>query len=251
MDKFFDKYAWQARIFPALLVLLPIGIAVIAWVPKIEDQVKPVLGILTGAGTLVLLAHLARSAGKRAEERLVAKWGGLPSTLLLRHRDTRIDPVTKRRYHERLAQLVPGLKLSTPAEENADPMAADQAYVSCGNFLRARTRDEKKFPLLLNENISYGFRRNLFGLRPLGLLISLCGVAGCVWKLDQDLQARLPVSPLVVASLLFCVGFAAFWIFVVNAAWVRQAADDYAIRLLETIDQLLTPANPASPASPG
>lgn len=242
MDKLFDKYAWQARTLPALIVLSPIALAALAWEPKVEDAVKPAMGVLGSAGVLVLLSHFARTAGKRAEETLYGESGAPPSTTLLRHRDTTLDPVTKRRYHERLSRLIPESRIPTPEEEAADPAAADHVYASCGRVLRARTRDEKKFSLLFSENMSYGFRRNLHGLRPVAIMVSLAGVGGCVWKLVQDHRAHLPLSPLTVACLLGCLGLAAAWIFFINGGWVREAANDYAQRLLESIDQLEPPA---------
>lgn len=244
MTKLFDKYDLQARIYPAILVLLPIGIFFFAWmlkiqeVPKLHDWLKLGSGSLIGACMLLFLAQMARSHGKTAEAELVKQWDGLPTTIMLRHRDTSLDPVTKKRYHEALAHLVPGITIPTELAEQADPDRADSIYSGCVSYLRSQTRDQHKFPLLITENIDYGFRRNLFGLKGFGIVCSLTGLGGCVWRLIRELQKGAATLPLTLLCVLICGGLLYLWIFKINAAWVRQAADAYARRLLETVDQL-------------
>jgi len=48
-----------------------------------------------------------------------------------------------------------------PEQEAADPEAADGFYTRAGNWLRENTRSKKKFDILFNENVTYGYRRNL------------------------------------------------------------------------------------------
>lgn len=56
-------------------------------------------GLLGGCGAIYALASVARGRGKQLEEMLVAKWGGMPTTIALRHRDKFLDGVSKQRYH--------------------------------------------------------------------------------------------------------------------------------------------------------
>jgi len=102
---------------------------------------------------------------------LVNRRGGQPSLLFLRHRDKSINAPTKQRYHALLRSR--GLPVSTKEEEAADPTAADGLYQSAIDWLLEQTRDTRKFSLLLNENIDYGFRRNLLGLKPIALVVSV------------------------------------------------------------------------------
>jgi hypothetical protein len=49
--------------------------------------------------------------------------------------------------------------------------------------LRENTRDSEAFKFLFNENISYGYYRNLLGLKPIGIplnLVSLSSAAAIV-----------------------------------------------------------------------
>jgi hypothetical protein len=238
MTTLLDRYAWNARLLPAFIVLLPVALVALAREPKVTDLVKPVLSVVVGAGCLVLLAHIARSAGQKAGERLIAEWGGLPSTIMLRHRDTGIDSETKRRYHMRLGKLVPNVRMPTPDEEATDQQQADCVYEACRTFLLSKTRDQKKFALLFNENVAYGFRRNLFGLRLFGILVSIGGVAGSSWKIVTDVRSGESAPTLAVLAFIICVGLLYAWLAMVNKEWVRRGANDYAVRLLETIDLL-------------
>jgi hypothetical protein len=105
--------------------------------------------------------------------RLYEEWGGKPTTQLLRHRDKTIEAVTKRRYHSYL-----GAKINVPLpdknQEAEDPEGADEVYQSAVRWLLNHTRpdDGKKFDMILRENVSYGFRRNALGMKPIGLIIS-------------------------------------------------------------------------------
>lgn len=67
-----------------------------------------------------------------------------------------------------------GDRLPTQAEELADPGAVDERYDDSVARLRGLTRNNRKFRLLFSENINYGLRRNLLGLKPIGVAVA-CG----------------------------------------------------------------------------
>jgi len=83
---------------------------------------------------------------------------------MLRHSNATYDAATKARLHTFLSK-----KLSEPApstaDEELDPARSRRFYARGGAWLRENTRDTKKFNVLFNENVTYGFRRNLLGLR--------------------------------------------------------------------------------------
>src|SRR5579862_3166914 len=141
MPHIFDKYTMQARVMPAFIVILPIVLGAAAWVSKLDDTIRPLGTICLTLGAVALLAHWSRTEGKRMERLLLAKWGGWPSTIMLRHRDSTINPIDKHRYHAALAKLVPGIKLPTSAEEEEAPEAADHVYEACCTWLKSQTTD--------------------------------------------------------------------------------------------------------------
>jgi hypothetical protein len=240
MKDLFDRYAWGARVLPAFLTLMPLALAAIAWVPKVEDAVKPTLSLLVSAGAVVLLGHVARSLGTKAQKRLVAQWGAMPSVLALRHGDSMLGRTDKARYHAALARLME-IQLPTEAQEQADLAAADDVYRACTTFLISKTRDTKKFPLLFEENIAYGFRRNLLGLKVIGILLSAIGAVVCGAKIGRLALSGAPdvaamIIPLV--CLLVSLGMLWVWLWIVSDSFVRQQADAYSLRLFEALEHL-------------
>ncbi|MGY3611200.1 MULTISPECIES: hypothetical protein [unclassified Bradyrhizobium] len=175
----FDKYTIFARLFPAIIAAAP-ALALTWVVITTGTEIKLVHGI---AGTalavlLMVLADAARRRGKAIEPGLIEGMGGLPSITMLRHRDGTFDAATKARMHAFL-----GAKLSetapTSAEEAESPEAADVFYRRVGDWLRENTRSRKKFEILFNENVSYGYRRNLYALKWPALILNALIVIGC------------------------------------------------------------------------
>jgi len=232
-----DRYSFRARLCPALLAGLP-AILALATVLKLEWWKESVVTGASGIGLLFLLSHVARVLGHRREPGLIARWGGLPSVLLLRHVDDNLDRHTKARYHANVATLV-GIPMPTAAEELSNPQAAEHAYQAATVALKSATRDPKAFNLLFQENINYGFCRNMYGLWPVGFVLAVVGATVAGFQLHADYTAGLPVGVFAAitagASLLMLY----LWLAVVRADWCRPAAFAYAERLLEASDELV------------
>src|SRR6266545_3503426 len=99
--RFPDQYTVRARLLPALLVALPVGVASLACFPNGVVGWGPVWALVVWSGGTVLAAQFGRDAGKRKEDRLFESWGGKPTTRLLRHRGT-TNAVTLSRRHRKL-----------------------------------------------------------------------------------------------------------------------------------------------------
>jgi hypothetical protein len=231
--KFFDTYTLRARIFPALIATASVIILLSAVVPW---QRLSWAHLFASAGALILLygmADLARRLGKALELELIRHMGGLPSTTMMRHSDDTFDGATKARMHQILASKV-GANAPTATEESADPAAADSFYASCGHWLRENTRDHDKFGILFDENIAYGFRRNLLGLRVPAfvldaMVITICAVA--LWfRLPFNIEDEWTITFAVAGgiAILHAVYFVAF----VTRRSVFAAARVYARQLL-------------------
>jgi hypothetical protein len=233
-----DRYSRNARLYPALLVILPVAICAVL-LAKVElSWINTLYAGLTAIGGTYLFAQLARDPGKKREKQLFAKWGGMPSVTILRHQDTRIDPITKARYHERLCALVVGTTAPSAESERVDLAAADVCYTAWSTHLRNSTRDQKRFSLIFDELVSYGYRRNVLGLRPIGLFLSaLCGIAaaGLAWF---KFHHQHEIGGSVWASLAVAIVFLLFWTFIVTPEWVQLIAESYAARLIEAVDGL-------------
>lgn len=245
-----DSYERQARLYPALLAMAPLMLTMTCLYGGQATLLKTFVSVLAGCGALFWVSNLARDAGKSLEKELFTTWGGKPSVQLLRHRDPHLDPITKQRHHNFLATSLK-ISLPSPEEEQENPNAADQIYESATRWLLEKTRDTKKFPLLLKENIAYGFRRNLLGVRWAGIvavtlsLIWISLVGGLIRTETPYLATNLPVT--TVAAYGGSVLLLSVWIFGVSSRRVRVAAFAYAERLLAACETL----RPETPKSPG
>jgi hypothetical protein len=228
-----DNYGRRARLQPALLTALPIALAVFAWFPP-DFKWATLWSLLSYAGGTALLAQVARDRGRNKQADLFTTWGGKPTTCRLRHRDTD-NAVLLARRHSQLQRLLPDLQFPNAEEEAADPRRADAIYESATAFLLERTRDQKKFPLVFEENCNYGFRRNLWGLRPAGIIVTLGGVAALLLGLAMQ---RITFGPTALAAGIVDVALLCGWLFLVTPQWVRLPADAYAERLLAATEQL-------------
>ncbi|ATG21074.1 hypothetical protein CO705_14950 [Ralstonia pickettii] len=235
-----DPYQQKARVFPGLLTALPILVPLL-WIlgPK-NPILTALLGLVTSCGAIYGLASVARGLGKRLEGRLVAQWGGLPTTIILRHRDRHLDDYSKTRYRTAIEAKL-GVKLPTVDEENSDPGAADQIYDGVTRHVRELTRG-KEHSLLLKENIAYGFHRNMLAMKPVGLITSVVGmlfgviISGIVELVPLHINVEKIASPGAAGGITLIVSL------VVLASWtyfteghVRRIAYTYAERLFESL----------------
>ncbi|MEX0884996.1 MAG: hypothetical protein WD009_01030 [Phycisphaeraceae bacterium] len=170
------------------------------------------------------------------QERIYARLGAKPTTILLRHRDNRIDPHTKARYHNCLARVVPEMSVPTAEDEAADLASADAAYDSCTKYLLEATRNKKQFFLVFKENVSYGMLRNLRGMKPAAVVLGGIGAVVCaaraLWPGVSEIYAPAAVAAFGSAFLL------AVWVVRLNDRWVEEAAFDYARALLASCEKL-------------
>jgi hypothetical protein len=267
VSKLFDSYSRQARLFPGLLTLFPIILTAIAWFPRLVTSSwgATLVTLGTSCGLLYGLSVLSRSRGKKVEKRLLAEWGGWPTTIWLRHRDDNLPAPVRVRYHAFFARKVPLFVTPSEHAEVADPKAADAMYASAVKWLQERCRG-KDYPLVEKENAEYGFRRNLRGLKPIGL--AACFVALLIAGLSiishnvTVLPALASLSPKPILAALstvkpaalgaICVDIAAIvgWIAIVRDGWVRAAGDQYARALLACCDTLDAAAAASPPPGP-
>jgi hypothetical protein len=242
-----DDYELIARQVPGQVVLGPVVLLALALVP----EVRSLKGLLsTGAGSLalgLLLAYLARGPGARKEAALYKQWGGKPSTELLLHGNPSLNAETRQRYHRFLASAKgPGIELLTAAEQERDPQRARELAESAGDWLRKNTRDKKKYPRVRQELIAYGFARDLWGMKLIGLALCV-GSAALEFAAIALMGNHPPGMPLVAVAGLATLAFAAVWVWAITPSWVRVHANAYAKALLETCEA--SPAPMLKPAT--
>ncbi|MCD9126018.1 hypothetical protein [Luteimonas fraxinea] len=238
-----DAYDRVARRFPALLVALPLLTPIICSFGAQHPVLMAVFGLFTACGVLYLLGSVARDRGKALEVRLVRKWGGMPSTRMLRHRDHTIERPTKARYHAAASKKLE-IQMPNAEEEQTDPSGADEIYKSVVSLLIQRTRD--RGGLLLKENMSYGFHRNMLAMKGAGITTAVIGLL--VGVLLSGLIGFRPFSfqPEGLSDLGLAAGITMFvsasllilWVSHIKESSVVVVSESYARRLLENLDDL-------------
>lgn len=241
---FSDPYERKARGLPGLLAILPL--LVLLCCARGLDRLAPTafLTLLSAGGGITALAAVGRVRGKGLERRMVRQWGGLPTTLALRHRCGHYNAYSLAHIHGRLQNLT-GISLPTASSELADPVDADARYASATDRLRHATKGAK-FPHLRRENIAYGFYRNALALKPIGLLTCALGVLGGALlagvlssgpppgiHLDRlvapGVAAGVAMTTSLVVGLLWCC---------LNKPGLERVGLAYADRLFECLDTL-------------
>lgn len=241
-----DPYNRRARLQPALIAIVPMVIVGLLLYPEIETHAVTIVTILAYCGGSVWLTQLGRERGKKIEPFLFQAWGGKPSVALVRHLDDRLNAMTKMRYHQFLEKNVPHFTLPSREAEEEDPSAADNMYQTATDWLLSKTRDTKTFRLVFEENMNYGFRRNLYALKPFALILDLVLlsvlvmvtftretiVRGGIFKTFADIDGYIYAAFFVVA--VHAVAMTAL----VTKNWVRTTADAYGHQLLAACDVL-------------
>jgi hypothetical protein len=228
LQRNFDEYSRNARLYPGLIVAAPIILVAALFLPR--EPMLIVASVVVSAGMMLLLANFARSRGKSLEKRLIRRWDGFPTTKMLRHRQPQNAAQFERR-RQRLEKLY-GKQLPTRSEEAAHADRADETYVDATRFLIVRVNEQRAdFPRVHEENITYGFARNLLGLKPIAIIVILVAaiVDGVVVLTDRNEVVAVAILTLHLALLVF-------WVLFVKPSWVLQAGQTYAERLFETLD---------------
>ena len=238
-----DPYDRKARLRPGLLCGLPLVASIVLLIPQLGPIWGLIGGVVVYSGGSMLLIQIVRDLGKGLEERLFQSWGGRPSAAMLRHADGRLGKPTKERYRTFLTKAVPGLTLASEEDERENPESAYAGYESANRWLLEQTMDRARFELLFTENVNYGFRRNLLGLKPIALgadaiaLLLLIGMAGGSWT-GQFASTIETVAPEWWASLSITAVHTLALVVLIRPKWVRATAETYARQLLAACDSL-------------
>jgi hypothetical protein len=229
-----DSYTIRARVLPGVLTALPVIMLAALGITSLMAGVIPAI---SGVALAFLLAELVRRRGQKLETRLKQKWGGFPTTYMLRF-DSRV-PDARLTERRNALESVTGAELPARALEDSNLAAANIEIERVVRLGIARVRDAGvEASLLQQENTSYGFRRNLRSLTPFGLIAVLASAVVASFFLES--HPAVVVTIYAIDALV-----AAAWILLIKDEWVHDQAKKYAERFfvaIETIAQK-TPAN--------
>ncbi len=227
-----DKYELNARLRPALLLLLPAIAVAAVWIPELRTMGGAILTLAVTCGVTYFLSQVARRRGRALEDSWGDAIGRRHSARLLRHDDDTIRASVKQRVVDLVSEFGPGFP--SPADEAADSNAAEDRRIDAVEWLLEVTRADAQASLLLGENIAYGFSRNLRGLKPIGLPVAIIALGIDAWLLFQTGAAG--DNRAGIAAGFFCLIFILVWLFQVTRRQVEQYSLIYAQRLFAQAD---------------
>ena len=228
----FDVYNLRARFSVAMLYALPF-IADAVLLNYTSGLFPTTVLTLALIGICQALMGIVRDAGKKKADNR-----SNPAADLLAPKSN-LPPLTKRRYYRKLATMESEFTPFATLLDNPNQLSEEDTSALCYSairWLRGMTRDSKTFGLLKEENINYGFRRNLYALRVSGILCNLVALVGilyreCFFTRPTFCAIAQPQVFLHLAMLLY------IWCAATKAS-VNAASDRYADALLESIDLL-------------
>lgn len=140
----------------------------------------------------------------------------------------------------------PGMEVRSAADQQgshrSDATKADAFYARASNWLREHTRDQSKFAVLFAENITYGFRRNMYGLKAVALLMNgwTVAVAVAVLVLSPSLAWDRELGARYLSVIIVAVMHAGYFILVVTKQSVIDASIQYARQLALSCELLMS-----------
>ncbi|MYF39476.1 MAG: hypothetical protein F4146_07505 [Rhodothermaceae bacterium] len=201
------RYDRAARLIPALASFLPLLPLTFA----LGGTLKEWEVLLSGGGVFVLvyfvLVNIASAMGNRLQSRLWPDWPfDAPTNALLMPDNPDVSPQQRDMWYKQVKRVT-GIDLQVEADRgdaNIIRATINDAVVSLRNQLRrgpARARHDQ-------ESIHYGSARNLTGMRPVWLFLSLASCAGswAAYFLGSS-DIFWPIVASTVPGLLFFIAF--------------------------------------------
>lgn len=241
----FDTYTVRARIIPSLLAGLPSLALPFVLVPWNRLGLSNLIVTIMSFVLLYAFADLSRRSGYRVERRL-----GTRSTPELWHRSNKELPNSTKDLYRPFVAAALKRAAPTEAEELQQPEVANDFYRGVGDWLRDETRDTKKFHLQFGELITYGFRRNLRGLKPIAIVMNMvvAAVCGAILYYMPAYFVTVPnIQEKLYVVLLVVVVHTLYLLFAVDDKGVREASIAYGKQQILSCGALMK--SPKSPRS--
>ena len=237
-----DDYDIRARFAPGALAAIPAVAAGVAFGLRENAVLTTIAGFLGFAGLAFVIAAIARSLGKPHQTRIFEARGGAPTTHALRLSSSEW-PDPQRRNWRADAMKATGKPLGAVDDDGEIEVVIEA--------LREATRDVETFGHLAAENTTFGFFRNLLGVRPLALGIGGLSLAASVGGALASIVMDNPpwgVGEQIVAGLISAIALAFFaWFPDDDRVWT--AGRSYAERLMAAAGTIAAEQSAQRPSS--
>lgn len=239
LSKHFEHYAIHARFKPVFVAIFPFVLTMLAWCPQAKTILGGAMTLLISFGIMTFLSIYISNLGNDLQDKYFEKWGGAPTTLLLMPSNSELDIYTKQRYFKWINARCSNLKLPEVINEMVDSEALYEKIRSAGNFMREYTRDKKVYSQVYNDNVSYGFARNISSIRNAGLILAAFSllINGAFIYFKTFAEAVYSLNTMgIVAGFVSLVSAFVFGV-VINEGFVKRRAFRYAKTLFEACEE--------------
>ena len=221
-----DSYNIRARLSPSIILLGPIAFTIFLCFETVYTFASSTILICILLAFTNYIPILQRCIRKKDNHRInyAAKF--------LEIDDFTIDSISKNRYYKKLSEINDSFSLF---KEPSDKQEFKDCCKSSVLYLRNNTRDNH---LVLEENINYGFCKNLVACKPIGIVI--CIILALFTAIFSFFTSNtfydIPLQNWVafVTDILFLI----FWKFGITEDMLDQASRRYAFTLISAIDTL-------------
>lgn len=235
----FDLYTIKARLAPAIIAVTP-SIALLIAVLGIQSfdasQVWATIGLVV---ILFALSNVSREAGKRIQGRVYRDNDGWPTFDPLYYADRTFSDDAKLKYLRFLSGKL-GRPFPTMEDALSNPLAARQFYNEAATWLREATRDTNQFRIIYDENITYGYFRNLLGLKWISLALNAVVMIICILVLFQYVPWFKDIASSLRYVLAVSIIHGLYVMFGVTEARMKSASSRYARQLLLACENMIT-----------
>lgn len=238
--KLFDGYTIRARIIPALIAGLPSLALPFVIVPWHRLGLSSVIVTTMSFVLLYAFADVARRGGYRVERKLRTR-----STPELWHRKNSELPSGLKNQFRTFVGAQIKQRVPTEEEETSEPEQVNDFYTSANSWLRDETRDKKKFNILYDELLTYGFRRNLLGVKYLSLAANFLVatiVAAILFYMPPYFESMENIEEKLSVIAIVTLMHSIYMIFAVNKESVKQASKTYGKQLILSCGALMKAA---------
>lgn len=221
----FDAYNIRARLSASIILMAPIAITAFLCYNEVATIASSSVFVFILLAFTNYVPILQRRFHQKNDTINYASEFLLPD-------DQTIDFVTKERYYRKLATIDESF---SPFNNSVDTPAFRKCCDSAVGYLRAHTRENH---LVLEENINYGFCKNLFDDKVIGIIIcSLLMLCLSIYS-AVNFNCLEDISAEYFYAFVFNGVTLLFWIFGVTKNVLMATAIRYAKALIAAIDTL-------------
>lgn len=222
----FDAYNIRARVSVIIILFSPIILALFLCFETVFSTLSSatILLILLAFTNYMPIFQRKHTSEKTEKTDYIAKY--------LSPEDNTIDAVSKERFYKRLVGLDATF---TQLSQKEDPEAVQLCCKSASLFLREKTRGNR---LVLEENINYGFCKNLINSKLLGIIVCILTCVGLLVYAQIKFSTLFSAPIRIWFTLFVTILILAFWVLCVTKKNRNDAAMRYAKAVIYAIDSL-------------